>query len=141
SSFIYLANSSAGFNQSHYYQHLSSDTQNIKLDSSRTWQFSSVTNVIETKNGVFPTAAQNATDFASNVNGADFVNSVCGISGIYFNVIDPISMKPWLNTMGTTGRFGSDPVCGESRLANFQFNILDANKRKAALNFLRDSIP
>ncbi|MEO6682164.1 MAG: C25 family cysteine peptidase, partial [Ginsengibacter sp.] len=31
SSFIYLANSSLGANQSHFYQHLASDTQNIKL--------------------------------------------------------------------------------------------------------------
>ncbi len=31
-SFIYLANSSVGSNQSHYYQHLNSDTQNIRLN-------------------------------------------------------------------------------------------------------------
>ena len=36
-SFIYIANSSPGSNQSHYYQHLYSDTQNITLDSSRQW--------------------------------------------------------------------------------------------------------
>ena len=140
-SFVYLANSSAGSNQSHFYQHLSSDTQNIHLDSTRVWQYSSVTNIIQAKNGVFPTAAKNASDFAANINGADFVNSVCGISGIIFNVLDPVSMKPWLNNAQGAGRFGSDPVCGVSRLANFQFNLLDANKRKAAMLFLRDSIP
>ncbi len=56
SSFIYLANSSEGFNQSHYYQQLSSDTQHIYLDSARQWNFSSVTNFLESINGVFPTA-------------------------------------------------------------------------------------
>ncbi|HEY9343336.1 MAG TPA: C25 family cysteine peptidase, partial [Hanamia sp.] len=142
SSFIYMANSSVGSNQSHYFQQLYSDTQNIKLDTSRQWKFTRVTNVIEAKGGVFPTAVSTATDFAANVNGANFVESVCGVSGIIFNVLDPISLKPWFNNpVGSPGRFGSDPLCGDDRLANFQFNILDANKRKAAMNFLKDSIP
>ncbi|MFS8082969.1 MAG: C25 family cysteine peptidase [Ginsengibacter sp.] len=140
-SFLYLANSAAGFNQSHYYQHLYSDTQNIKLDSSRKWKFSTVTNILEAKNGVFPTAAANATDFSAFVNGSEFVQSVCGISGIIFNVLDPITLKPWYNTVGATGSFGSDQVCDYNRLANFQYNILDPAKRAAAMHFLRDSIP
>lgn len=142
-SFIYIANSLPGFNQSQYYQHLYSDTQNIHLDSaSRQWQYASVNNVLESRNGVFPSAASVATDFEGNVNGAAYVESVCGISGIIFNVLDPISLKPWQNVLGgTTGLYGSDPICGSSRLANFQFNILDPNKRKAAFYFLRDSIP
>ena len=53
-SFIYIANSSTGSNQSHYYQHLYSDTQNIKLDSSRQWKYTSVTNVINAKGGFSP---------------------------------------------------------------------------------------
>ncbi|MEO5650278.1 MAG: C25 family cysteine peptidase [Ginsengibacter sp.] len=142
SSFIYIANSSVGSNQSHYYQQLYSDTQNIKLDTSRQWKFTRVTNVIEARNGVFPSAASTATDFAANVNGANFVQSVCGISGIIFSVLDPISLKPWNNNpVGTPGRFGSDPLCGDDRLANFQFNILNPNSRKAAMNFLKDSVP
>ena len=142
-SFIYMANGSVGSNQSHYYQHLYSDTLNISLDSaSRQWKYATVNNLIESRDGVFPTAASLATDFEGNVNGAAYVESVCGISGIIFNVLDPISMKPWLNVMGgTSGLYGSDPVCASNRLANFQFNILDPVKRKAAANFLRDSVP
>ena len=44
-SFIYIANSSIGANQSHYYQHLYSDTQHIILDSARQWDYTSVNNV------------------------------------------------------------------------------------------------
>lgn len=139
SSFIYIASSSVGSNQSHYYQQLASDTLNLHLDSSRQWKFSSVTNVIEVKNGVFPTAAKDLTDFKVMINGADVSASVCGISAIIFNVLDPVSLKPWINDM-TSPRFGSDPVCGFERLTNFQFNLLDQNKRKAAMNFL-DSVP
>ena len=140
SSFIYLAKSSSGSNQSHYYQHLSSDTVNIKLDSaSRQWNFSKVVNILEATNGVFPTAAVAASDFKVMVNGSDLTASVCGISGIIFNVLDPVSLKPWANSR-TQPRFGSDPVCGVDRINNFQFNILDQNKRKAAIDFL-DSVP
>jgi hypothetical protein len=139
SSFIYIANSSLGSNQSHYYQQLASDTLNIQLDSTRQWKFSSVTNVIEVKNGVFPTAARNLSDFKVMINGADVSASVCGISAIIFNVLNPVSLKPWLNDVSSP-KYGSDPVCGFERLPNFQFNILDQNKRKAAMDFL-DSVP
>ena len=139
-SFIYMANSSAGSNQSHYYQHLYSDTQNIKLDSSRQWKYTSVTNVINAKGGIFPTAVSLGSQFAADVNGAVFAQSVCGVSGIIFNVLDPISLKPWLNVVGPTGLYGSDPVCGLDRLANFQFNILNQSKRDSAMKFL-DIIP
>lgn len=140
-SFIYLANSSAGSNQSHYYQHLYSDTQHIVLDSARQWDFASLNNVITSRNGVFPTAASLATDFTLDINGAVVASSVCGISGIIFTVLDPISLKPWLNVLGgSSGLYGSDPVCGSSRLANFQFNILSQAKRDSAMKFL-DLVP
>ncbi len=45
-----------GSNQSHYYQHLYSDTQNIKLDSARKWTFSTVNNYINANFGAYPTA-------------------------------------------------------------------------------------
>ena len=141
SSFIYIANSSVGSNQSQYYQHLYSDTQNIKLDSaSRQWKFASVVNFVEAKGGVFPTAAKNASDFTVSVNGSEFSRSLCGISNIIFNVLDPVTLKPWQNVMGPSGLSGSDPVCGIERITNFQYNILDQNKRKSAMNFL-DSVP
>src|SRR6185312_11214953 len=140
SSFIYLSNGSEGVNQSHYYQHLASDTVDIKLDSaSRQWKFASVLNYIEAKNGIFPTAAPNASDFKVNVNGADFTQSSCGISGVIFNVLDPVTLKPWLNDMSTP-LYGSDPVCAVDRIANFQFNTMLQSKRKLAMDFI-DSIP
>ncbi len=140
SSFIYMAGSSLGSNQSGYYQHLYSDTQDVRLTTERNWQFAAVTNIIQARNGVFPSAAQYGTEFECNVNGAQFVKSVCGISGLIINVLDPVSLKPWYNTTGT-GRFGSDPVCAADRMANFQYNILSQSSRVAAYHFLKDSIP
>jgi hypothetical protein len=135
-----MANSSVGSNQSGYYQHLYSDTQNIKLDSTREWQFGSVLNFIEAKGGVFPSAVKTASDYTAGVNGAEFTKSVCGISGLVFNVLDPVTLKPWLNQLGPTGLYGSDPVCGLDRLANFQFNILSQAKRDSIVKFL-DKVP
>lgn len=140
SSFIYLKNSSTGSNQSDYYQHLYSDTQNIKMNDGRDWEFASVTNLIQGKAGVFPTAYSFGSQFSVNINGSDFVQSVCGVSGIVINVVNPITLKPWLNVRGAE-RFGSNPVCGDDRMANFQYNILDQQKRIAAYRFLKDSIP
>ncbi len=140
-SFIYLANSSVGSNQSHYYQHLNSDTQNIRLDSARQWDYAKILNTIYANNGVYPTAATTGTDILVSVNGSDFTSAVCGINGLVFSVINPLTLKPWLNVMGTpTGLYGSDPVCNITRIGNFQYNNLTQARRKLVMDFL-DSIP
>ncbi|MBS1973554.1 MAG: hypothetical protein JST13_04330, partial [Bacteroidetes bacterium] len=140
-SFVYLSNSSQGFNQSHYYQHQQSGMQTIFLDSaSRTWNFVNINNTLGIHNGVFPTAASLATDFVVAINGnIDSILSVCGY-GIVFNVFDPITFKPWFNAPnGQPGRYGSNPVCGPTRVYNFQYSFNDAG-RAAAMNFM-DAIP
>ncbi|HUS00101.1 MAG TPA: C25 family cysteine peptidase, partial [Chitinophagaceae bacterium] len=139
-SFIYLKNSIPGFNQSQYYQHLKSDTVSITLTANRKWKYSTVLNTLFANNGVFPTGGATADDFTVKVNGADVTRSVCGISNIIINVLDPVSLKPWKNTVGGPGLYGSDPICGFDRIANFQYNILDINKRQKAIAFL-DLIP
>ncbi|HEY8658235.1 MAG TPA: C25 family cysteine peptidase [Hanamia sp.] len=143
SSFIYIANSSIGSNQSHYYQQLYSDTSNISLDSSRQWKYSNVVNFFEAKNAVYPTGSTQGSDFAVGVNGTNFTIAICpnGLTNtIIFNVIDPVNLKPWLNVMGGPGLSGSLSICSPDRLPNFAYNISDLNKRKVAMNFL-DSIP
>jgi hypothetical protein len=142
SSFIYVANGSPGFNQSHFYQHTKSATQNMSLDSTtRKWNFGKITNNLFMRNGVFPTAASFAVDFSVAVNGDPYIRSVCGVSNIIVNVIDPLTFKPWANAhAGDPSQYGSDPVCGESRFYNFQYDILDTNKRRKLMEFL-DLIP
>ncbi len=142
SSFIYLANSNPGFNQSHFYQHTKSGQQKITLDSvSRNWHFDSITNNLYVRSGVFPTSFTQAAAFSITVNDVDYIRSVCGISNVVFNVFDPHTFKPWFNGWaGSTGQYGSDPVCGDDRAWNFQFNILDTNKRRKIVEFL-DLIP
>lgn len=141
-SFIYINNSIPGANQSHYYQHLYSDTLDVTLTANRKWKYASVLNTIYANNGVFPTAGSGAADFTLVINGSDIARSACQAGTILFTVLDPVSLKPWKNTFGgTEGLYGSDPVCvNDSRINNFEYNILDINKRKKAIEFL-DLIP
>src|SRR5678816_4305258 len=81
-------------------------------------------------------------DFAIAINGDDsYVRSVCGVSNIIVYVFDPYTFKPWFNAhAGDPSQYGSDPICGESRIYNFQYNILDTGKRRKLMEFL-DLIP
>ena len=142
SSFAYLANSSLGANQSHYYQQLASDTQNIKLTPARKWEFSKLLNTIEIRNAVWASGAKSNGDVTIEINGSDFTRGFCAFSRIAFSVVDPVSLKPWLNNdIGQPGRFGSEATCQTVTQATFQFNILNQSQRKAAMDFLKDSIP
>lgn len=142
SSFMYKAGPEVGFNQSHFYQHRRSNADRLTIDSaSRSWKFGSRINNVFARNGVFPTAANQAFDVSVSINSNTEVYNVCGISNVIFNVFDPVTMRPWVNGLaGDPPQYGSDPICGDNRKYNFQFNILDTNKRKAIVNFM-DIIP
>jgi hypothetical protein len=141
-SFMYKSGNQEGFNQSHFYQHTKSNVSRVTLDSaSRTWKYGFKSNNMFIRNGVFPTAANQAGDFSVSVNGSSDIQSVCGISNIIINVFDPVTLQPWLNTTaGNPGQYGSDVVCGNTRKFNFQFTILDSVKRRQMMEFL-DIIP
>ena len=140
-SFIYLPNSTAGFNQSHNYQHLKSSVTNINYASNNQWKFNQSNKAVQLKNGVYPTAANQAQDFEVNVDGGNIVQSVCTVTGkIIFTVFNPIDFKPVLNVLSGPGQFGSDNVCGVSRRYSFNYTTLTQAKRIAAVNFL-DQVP
>jgi len=135
--------SSTGENQSHFYQHTQSTLTGLYLDSnSRKFNFLPVKNTLIIKDGVFPTAANQATDCEVLINGdPNVIQSFNGISTIYFNVFDPITFHPWYNTpTGTPGRYGSISPAGPTREHDFVYNITDTAQRRSALNFL-DLIP
>jgi hypothetical protein len=140
-SFVYLPNSDFGFNQSHLYQHFKSNDQRMSLDSvTRKWTYTDITNTLFIRSGVFPTSFNQAVGFSVAVNGDAYIRSVCGVSNVVFNVFDPVTFQPWFNALSGPGQYGSDNVCGIERQYNFQFNILDTNKRRKIVEFL-DLIP
>src|SRR5664279_4101663 len=135
-----MPNSSAGANQSHYYQHLYSDTQNIQLDSSRKWTFATVENYIFANMGVYPSDVTGGDETAVNVDGSNVASAFCQFPSIIFSLIDPLTLKPWLNNASGPGLYGSDATCQASRLGNFEFDKLTRSRRKQVMDFM-DSIP
>jgi hypothetical protein len=142
SSFIYLPASDPGFNQSHFYQHLKSATVTMHMDSTtRSWKFNDKMHNIFVRNGVFPTAASTASDLSVALDGDPYIRSVCGVSNIIVHVIDPVTFKPWKNNpFPQPGLYGSQPICGNTRIYNFQFSIMDTGSRRRLMQFL-DYIP
>ncbi|MBL7701257.1 MAG: hypothetical protein JNM14_03325 [Ferruginibacter sp.] len=141
-SFIYLPNSTPGFNQSHNFQHQKSTVKDIDYTAGNTWQFRNSQVGVKLKNGVYPTAANLAQDFEVNVDGGNIVQSVCTLSGmIVFTVFNPIGFKPVLNALSGPGQFGSDNICGVTRRYSFNYTLNTFAKRKAAVEFLDNHVP
>jgi hypothetical protein len=97
SSFVYLKNSSAGSNQSHFFQHKKSDVSRIKIDADRDWKFGDINNTLYVRNTMYPTGGTENNQFMVVVNGQDMFISACLGRSILFNVIDPSNFRPWKN--------------------------------------------
>lgn len=145
SSFIYLPSSDIGFNQSHVFQHFKSSYDRLKLDSvSRATSFGYVNRSITIHSGILGFSYSQAPGFSVAIDDNDFIRSPCGQPGIIFNVLDSISLMPWLNNDATNGsvpgQYGSDNVCFANRNWNFQYNLNTQSKRVSAAQFV-DVIP
>lgn len=147
SSFVYLNNSSTGYNQSHIYQHLKSSADRIYLDSnSRTWTFLPDSNNIIIRQAIYPAFTED-DDYATVINGITGPLSACVGHSIIFNVYDPITLKPFYNQTipattqtGTLGGFmgsvnpPSANCTSNGRQYNFEFQLYDSSLTKAAAN-------
>ena len=137
-SFVYLANSDVGFNQSHFYQHTKSGVSRILIDSTtRKWTFDSLRHNLFAKNGVFLTASTQEGDYIVSVDGNAYIRSACVGFSLIFNIFDPYKLRPVPNP---SGAYGSGPFCSPSRLWNFEYSYVTPASRKLAMDFM-DSIP
>jgi hypothetical protein len=139
SSFVYLANSSSGFNQSHYFQHLKSSYKQMFLDADRVFKFNIVPRSLTIRTGLYPYFGFDQI----NVNlDFDYVERYgCKYSSLQFLVYDSSTLVPWQNfNVGSDGRFGSWPICSGPTRNSFEFPYADPTYRKRAMDFL-DSIP
>ncbi|HVY73942.1 MAG TPA: C25 family cysteine peptidase [Puia sp.] len=144
-SFIYIdsLHSSPGFNQSHYYQHLNSQTNLISLDSpSRIWKFGRIENSVYIRNTIYPTGSGLQADFVASVNGNAILGPGCNYNELIINVLDSATFKPWVNDFsGPTGLYNSEKAtCGTQREFNFDYLYTTATERKKAMDFL-DIVP
>ncbi len=160
SSFIYLPNANPGWNQSHYYQYLKDEFENIGIDSiQREFQFTKMTKKLQIQNvclyGPNPYFYSWA-DYTAKINGVQIYDDGCDpwprYESVQFIIIDSLTGLPWRNTQSTTnpnqGRFGSWKPCrietapGSGVFADpfFEFYYMNTAARQNIMNFL-DSIP
>ncbi|MBS1666946.1 MAG: hypothetical protein JST58_06185 [Bacteroidetes bacterium] len=144
-SFLYLNNGTPGYNQSHFYQHTESGTNEIYNDSaSRVWKYSTVLNSLYIPSLIYPTASGQQSSYYISINSKPKIITGCYYNDIMFNVIDPETFKLWQNNYsGTTGLYNSinEPArCPNNTIYNFDYLYTDSANRKKAMDFM-DSIP
>ena len=145
-SFIYIDSlrSTPGFNQSHYFQHLQSDTAGIDLLSDRKWHYGTHLNNLYILQTVYPTGSTQTNDFSVSVNGLRTMASACLGLSLIFNVFDPVTFKPWKNVDASGNNLylsgSASANCGPDRQYNFEFSYMDSISRNKMVRFM-DSIP
>jgi hypothetical protein len=145
SSFVYLPNSSPGFNQSHYYQFKKNSYDKISLGSNRLFTFNSSPRTLVIRNGIYPYYSFDRINVNMDFDQVEFWG--CVFNNIQVYVFDSTSLRAWDNTnVGATGRFGSWPVCppaaGQPAVRKFfEFPFDNATYRQRLMRFLEDSIP
>jgi hypothetical protein len=143
-SFIYLSTSSPGFSQAHFYQHEKSTLNQIQLDSvSRIWKFNMTAINVFIPNTTYPTGSTQQSSFTVSINNNPVMGPGCNYNELIFNVLDPVTFKPWLNNFtGPTGLYNSElATCGSGRQYNFDYLIGDSADRKKAMDFMDNIIP
>lgn len=146
SSFVYLPAGGAGFNQSHYYQHLHGTYDRIKLDNDRIFRFRVDPRTLTIRTGLYPYYNYDRINVNLDFNEVEIYG--CGYSRIQFYVFDSSTLAPWKNrnVNSTNGLYGSNFVCPrssastDSSRAFFEYDYSDPVRRKNAMDFI-DSIP
>ncbi len=166
SSFIYLDGEYPGWNQSHYYQYLKDDFNNLYLDNDRVLKFVDDIKNVTARSGTTADFGYNGSvpweQLAHYLNGALKHRWVCGgegfPNGIVVAVFDSISGQPWIskysdtrNDNGVTNqRFNQvhgNIHCKTRDFEGFDFPIIVANNQSATgivqtrLNNFINSIP
>lgn len=151
-SFIYLANNDVGFNQSHLFQHFKSVFQGIVLDStSRRWGFGKRTENLFIRQGTWVTSTGQEAGVSVAINGSGTIRNTCSYQSVVFNVFDPVTFDPWVNSTLASiaaappvgvGLYGSAANnCFAGRQNNFEYRWDSTSNRNRAMNFMKNVIP
>jgi hypothetical protein len=135
SSFVYLPNSTPGYNQSHYFQ-LKKDTyKKMSLDADRTMRFNTKKRQLTIRTGLYPVYINDR--LTVNLDDDFVVSYGCKYSSLQIVVYDKVTMQPWANSAQPNGQglFGSWNPCSQNNNA-FEFPYADPVYRKNAIDFL-----
>lgn len=133
-SFNYRSGSEEGFEQGDFFQHTSSFFNAIKPDSAeRKFDFTSSNNNLFIQHSIYPTSGMEDIDFSVFLNGSMLAASACVGSSILFNVFDPLTFKPVMNT---DFPYNAGPECRPLAIYNFEYSTQSPSTRKNAMDFL-----
>ncbi|MGB4845848.1 MAG: C25 family cysteine peptidase [Ferruginibacter sp.] len=148
-SFIYLPNSTAGFNQSHFYQYQKNTYNKVNLAPDRSFKFDTRNIIYNVRTAIYPNSSD-GPDYSISNDGILKMEGFYGpglapnTEGLRFYVIDTVTQQIWVNTdNGTTGQYGSVrpiPINPTVKPGWYQFKITNTAQRKTVMDFL-DSIP
>lgn len=146
-SFIYLANSTAGFNQSHYYQFQKNTYNNIKLDADRKMRFTTRPIEFNVRTAIYPYTGQTPDWSLRNdgiiVQAGFYAPFASNTEVLRFYVIDTVTNKAWVNIdNGVSGSYGSVrpiPINSTVLPGFFHFKVTNVSERLTVMNFL-DSV-
>jgi hypothetical protein len=140
SSFVYLPNSSPGYNQSHYFQMKKNEYAGINLRDDRSYGYAELTKKLKIRTGLYPYYDAFSIDVTLN---EDYIERYgCRYSSLQIIVYDSINMQAWKNTNQPNGLglYGSAPLCRTASRYFFEFPYADTGYRRRAMEFL-ESIP
>jgi hypothetical protein len=159
-SFVYLnpagpSASDPGFNQSHFFQHSKSSYQRVILDSAtRKLKFDKVSHNLFLRMGTYVTSgATQQAALSVALDGVVSIRLTAWFQSLVFNVIDPVSFRPWINPIIRPssgypdlgeGKYKSHAPANQTgvwTMFNFEYRYTDPVYRKNAMDFMKDSIP
>jgi flagellar hook assembly protein FlgD len=146
-SFIYLANGTDGWNQSHYFQYLDNNFNVLAVDSSRNFNFNKVKQSYSISNATIGYPTPN--DFIVQTHNVNQNYNVLWEQGgaydvMHFTLIDTMSMEPLKNVQdpnnAALGRWGSKYLTSFGLRNTYEFHFSTPADRQKIMNFM-DSIP
>lgn len=133
-SFNYRDTAVGGFEQSDFFQFTGSTFHSVSADSiNRKFNFTPSVNNLFIQHSIYPTSGLEDADFSIFLNGSMMSASACVGSSIIFNVFDPLTFKPVLNT---TRPYNAGAECRPLAKYNFEYSTQSAATRKNAMDFL-----
>ncbi len=145
SSFVYLQNATtAGFNQSHFYQHCESNLSNLVADTnSRKFNFPTINNFLTIYNSVWPYNERTSIAINDEANPVTY-GSCWRDQNIIFTVYNNSTLAPLFNcNTGQQGQYGSQfytTGCTLGKEYDFCFETITSTGRKAAMDFMDNII-
>lgn len=135
SSFTYLRNTTEGYGQGHYFQHLQSGFDSVVLKNDRTFRFTQKEAVIRARIGLYPTYNWDRVDVS--LEDSLIGQWLCAdFNVLQFIVIDSKTGTAWRNfTTQGMGQFGSLATC-HTPPYTYAFKMNDTSHRRRAMDFL-----